>query len=70
MPDIEFKIKLLLKTIQVSYPIRCPYFKGDEEVCGASGIGEYDWEEGYHLACNCDGNILDCDLPEKFQKDV
>ena len=55
----SFKLKLLLSCLRIT----CRYFTGDEEECELSG----DYEER-HIACNCDGNINQCDLPDKFQK--
>ena len=61
----SFKLKLLLSCLRIT----CRYFKGDEEVCELSE--EYDAKDTefpeYHIACNCDGDINQCDLPEKFQ---
>jgi len=61
----SFKLKLLLSCLRIT----CRYFQGDEEVCGLSE--EYNTKateySEWHVACNCDGNISRCDLPEKFQ---
>lgn len=57
----SFKLRLLLSCLRIT----CRYFNGDEEECGASE----DYSE-CHIACNCDGNINQCDLPEKFQANL
>jgi hypothetical protein len=63
--DDSFKLKLLLSCLRIT----CQYFKGDEDECGLSleyipkDAEDYDC----HIACNCDGDINQCDLPEKFQ---
>lgn len=44
--------------------ITCRYFEGDELECELSIMGDYSER---HIACNCDGDINQCDLPEKFQ---
>jgi hypothetical protein len=61
MKENEFILKLLLSHLR----LRCRYFTGDEEICTLSekGITDHD----VHVACNCDGDISRCDLPEKFR---
>ncbi len=62
--DDSFKLTLLLSCLRIT----CQYFKGDEEECG---ISEKHWDENVgdsHIACNCDGDINRCDLPENFQR--
>ena len=54
------KLKLLLSCLRIT----CRYFAGDEQVCGLSELGDF---ETCHIACNCDGDINECDLPDKFQ---
>ncbi len=59
-----FKLKLLLRCLRIT----CCFFKADEAECGVS---EENWDkvEGVsHIACNCDGDMSQCDLPEKFQR--
>ena len=58
-----FKLKLLLSCLRIT----CRYFTGDEQVCGLSELGDF---ETCHIACNCDGDINQCDLPEKFQANL
>ena len=58
----SFKLRLLLSCLRLT----CRYFKGDEEVCEASESA-VDYSE-CHIAYNCDGDINQCDLPDKFQK--
>jgi hypothetical protein len=53
MKDLDWKFILYLDNLP---KIRCKYFCGDEEPClRATGDG---W-----LACNCYGDVDDCDLP-------
>ena len=65
--DDSFKLKLLLSCLRIT----CRYFKGDEAVCGLSeeyaSSKDIEYPE-WHVACNCDGNINQCDLPEKFRR--
>ena len=67
--DDGFKLKLLLSCLQIT----CCYFKGGEEVCGLSekcvpeDTDIYHYPYSCHVACNCDGDIERCDLPDKFQ---
>lgn len=58
--DDSFKLRLLLSCLRIT----CRYFTGDEEGCLLSQLGNY---EDSHIACNCDGDINQCDLPDKFQ---
>jgi len=58
-PDLEFRFQLLLNAV----PVGCRYFTGDEEVYKLSE----DCDSDCHVACNCDGDINRCDLPEEFQ---
>ena len=58
----SFKLKLLLACLRIT----CHYFQGDEEVCELSELSPGAFSE-YHIACNCDGDINKCDLPDKFQ---
>ncbi len=64
--DTDFKLELLLACLRIT----CRFFKGDEELCGLSE--EYEVKDtetpDCHIACNCDGDISQCDLPEKFQR--
>lgn len=62
----SFKLKLLLAGLRIT----CRYFKGDEDECGLSKTYIYKDPEDYdgHMTCNCDGDINQCDLPEKFQE--
>jgi len=61
----SFKLRLLLSCLRVT----CRYFQGDEEVCKLSDeyTSKDDEYPELHIACNCDGDINHCDLPEKFQ---
>ena len=64
--DDSFKLKLLLSCLRIT----CRYFTGDEEVCSLSAeyVPKDDTEyPEWYIACNCDGDINQCDLPEKFQ---
>lgn len=63
-PDLEFKFRLLLKTI----PVTCRYFTGDGQMCEVTGdyIPEDPRDYQCHVACNCYGDINKCDLPEKY----
>ena len=65
MPD-SFKLKLLLAGLRIT----CRYFTGDEEECGLSEVGVKGIFDDCHIACNCDGDINQCDLPEKFQANL
>ena len=56
----SFKLKLLLACLRIT----CRYFIDDERVCGLSELGNH---ETWHITCNCDGDINQCDLPDKFQ---
>ncbi len=58
--DDSFKLKLLLSCLRIT----CRYFDGDEQVCGLSELGDF---STCHIACNCNGELDRCDLPEKFQ---
>ena len=64
----SFKLKLLLSCLRII----CRYFEGDEQACGLSieYYREADDVEDFecHIACNCDGDINQCDLPEKFRR--
>jgi hypothetical protein len=67
--EAEEKLQLLLLCLRVT----CRFFKGDEEECDLADKYHYENtdpndESDYetHIACNCDGNISRCDLPEKF----
>jgi len=64
--DDSFKLRLLLSCLRIT----CRYFQGDENECGLSDeyIPKEDEDMGWHVACNCDGDISRCDLPEKFQR--
>ena len=64
MVDNSFKLGLLLDCLQIT----CRHFKGDEEVCCLSEKYFSDGTEypDCHVACNCNGRIECCDLPEKF----
>jgi len=61
----SFKLRLLLSCLRIT----CRYYQGDEWECGLSN--EYIPEDAEplecHMARNCDGDINQCDLPEKFQ---
>lgn len=62
----SFKLKLLLSCLRIT----CRYFNGDERVCGLSEeyVPKDDTEyPEWHITCNCDGDIGQCDLPDKFQ---
>ena len=63
--DDYFKLILLLNCLRIT----CRYYQGDEEECGLSE--NYPNEDGAffecHMTCNCDGDIVKCDLPEKFR---
>lgn len=65
MTDNEFKLSLLLDCLRIT----CKYFKGDEEVCELSEkyFSNDDSYPDCHVACNCNGDINRCDLPDKFQ---
>jgi len=60
----SFKLKLLLSCLRIT----CRYFEGDEEECELSRLCGF--SEDCHIACNCDGDISQCDLPEKFQANL
>lgn len=68
MIDTDMKLKILLACLRIT----CRYFQGDEEECKLAGDWNYKYtdlgEDEYdtHRACNCDGDINECDLPEKF----
>ena len=64
--DDSIKLCLLLNSLRIT----CRYFKGDEEICGASEYGSDTFDGEGHVACNCDGNIDRCDLPEKFHRNL
>jgi len=50
----EFLLRILLETI----PVKCKYYKGDEEECL-----KYVSNDGSDFpTCNCGGDILECDL--------
>ena len=60
----DFKLKLLLDGLRVT----CCYFTGDEEVCKVSEMGSFVHDDdSCHVTCNCNGDINQCDLPERFQ---
>ncbi len=61
--DDSFPLKLLLSCLRIT----CRYFTGDEEVCGLSELGNH---KTCHIACNCNGELDRCDLPEKFQANI
>lgn len=63
--DTGFQLQLLLDCLRIT----CKYFKGDEEVCELSENYESKDVEfpDCHIACNCNGDIKRCDLPDKFQ---
>ena len=63
--DDSFKLKLLLSCLRIT----CRYYEGDEEECGLSAehIPQNTIDFDCHIACNCDGDINQCDLPDKFQ---
>jgi hypothetical protein len=56
MREIDFLIKLLYESIGCP---TCKYYQGDEEPC---------LKNKSHLTCNCDGVILECDLPKEEDK--
>ncbi|KKN56278.1 hypothetical protein LCGC14_0574230 [marine sediment metagenome] len=62
----SFKLKLLLSCLRIT----CRYFEGDEHQCGVSEKYWCEVSGDSHIACNCDGDINQCDLPEKFQVKV
>jgi hypothetical protein len=64
----SFKLKLLLSCLRIT----CRYFNGDEYKCSLSLEYIPKDAEDYecHIACNCDGDINQCDLPEKFQTNL
>ena len=66
--DDSFKLKLLLSCLRIT----CRYFGEDETECGLSEAYIPKDSEDYdgHMTCNCDGDITQCDLPEKFQADI
>lgn len=59
----SFKLKLLLSCLRIT----CRYYQGDEEECELPELGDF---EECHIACNCGGDINECDLPEKFQANL
>ena len=58
MKDTDWKFWLYLENLP---KIKCKYFNGDEAPCSRS-IHEDGW-----LACNCYGDVDDCDLPDKHR---
>lgn len=63
MTDDSFKLRLLLASLRIT----CRYYRGDEYQCGVSEEYWHEVEGDSHIACNCDGDINKCDLPDKFQ---
>lgn len=61
--DDSIKLALLLSCLRIT----CRFFQGDESECRVS---EENWDKvgaAVHIACNCDGDIAQCDLPDEFK---
>lgn len=59
----EFQLKLLLSSLRIN----CKFFDGYGKPCRLSEQHNFETDLGVHFVCNCNGDIDDCGLPEKFQ---
>lgn len=58
---MDKKLTILLETLRII----CKYYTRDDEVCLKS---EDKFEDECHIACNCEGDINYCDLPDKYME--
>jgi len=65
MDKLEADVKLLMDHM---YKTECRYFIGDEEECNRPGNDAFNRRckadfIPHHIACNCYGDIRECDFP-------
>lgn len=57
-PDLEFKLRLLLEAL----PVSCCYFVGYGHDCRFT-----EFDNPCHTTYNCNGKIIECDLPDNYR---